>query len=124
MSEGKRPSLEDFQHEIEVLMLSEVSGTKKTGNFLKEDSKERVAHPEFQASDLTEEDMRIWEQLQAGNIEQAEFEAYRDEVAQLNEEGKVPTSRYIFVLYMSQKLPRKLMERAIKEGKMKSKNTA
>jgi hypothetical protein len=95
MSEGRKPSLEDFQHEIEVLMLNEVSGNKKTGNFLEEGSKELVGHPDFHASDLTEEDMSIWQEPQNGNIEQIEFEAYRDRIAQLNEEGKVPTSRYI-----------------------------
>lgn len=106
MKEGnfeKQYDLETFRAEMAELKRQEEAKEVSTGHFIKTPGHDAEMDP----MELTEDDMRAWERVSEGNIDQKAYLEYKDKV--VAEEfakglGWDNSSRLIFVNFLSNRI--------------------
>ncbi len=103
-------SIDQFRDEIADFVAREVSGEIASGHFLISGTATREPSPEFDVSQLTEEDRRVWEKIKNGTIAMDAFHRYAQEVDALDDHDPAKRSRVIFSEFAGNKAMRALFE--------------
>jgi ABC-type Fe3+/spermidine/putrescine transport system ATPase subunit len=98
--EAGESDLEKFREEIRNLMQSELDalqrGEKATIHFITHPKEKRT---EFNAKELTEEDMEMYYKIKKGEVDLEEFKKYKAKI--FSKRGNIFDSRRIFAAYLS-----------------------